>query len=377
MNVYLEALGIGIAGGGRSSILELIASVATSEQIHVVHVWLDCWEPELSASPKIVQHVVPIRNRWLGRIYASAWMAIFARRERPDLIHFTKNHTLPFMPAPCLVTVHDLANLRQSEIFPGWDTFFWRYIQPIALARANRIVAISNTTAKDLFDIYGIPKTKISVIPWSLRPQFFRVDTQAQCDVRTKYAIDGPYIVHVGAISPKKNLTTLVRAVALMRARGYTGRLVLAGPTYHKMGEDRLEEVIRETRMDTSVMALGQIPDGDVPRLLSAADAFAFPSLYEGFGLAPIEAMACGTPVVISEDGGALLEVMGTAAARFSPIRDHEALAAAIFSVIGERRDEFVSRGYALAASFTRASLTKRMIAEYVALHTAYAKRPI
>src|SRR5581483_2420884 len=160
-------------------------------------------------------------------------------------------------------------------------------VQPLALRAATRVVTISHCAAAELAESYRLPPDKLTVVYDSYAP-IFTPTAGDPAAVRRRYAIDGTYVLHVGSISKKKNLTTLVRAFARLRRRGVVDKLVLVGRVYQK----------------------GQ--DGELPGLYRGAAATAFPSLHEGFGMVPIEAMACGTPVVTSR-GGALPEVVGDA----------------------------------------------------------------
>jgi glycosyltransferase involved in cell wall biosynthesis len=170
-------------------------------------------------------------------------------------------------------------------------------------------------------------------VPEGVSARFAPVERpEAIAALRARYGLERPYLLHVGRLDPGKNLRTLLAALAELRDGGAPHDLVLAGPPGWK--NEGFFRLLRELDLEGRVRLLGYVPDADLPALYTAADVFVFPSLYEGFGLPPLEAMACGTPVVASSRS-AMPEVLGDAAVLVDP-RDARALAGAVRRVLDD-----------------------------------------
>jgi len=252
-----------------------------------------------------------------------------------------------------LVTVHDLAFLASPAASSFLSRAWWRYAWPRSLAGAARVVTVSEHTKKDVVSRFSLPEDKVTVIyPYvSFAPA--EVPAEAVRRARERFRLPRRYLLHVGAMHKRKNIVGLVRAFRrLKKEAGIEHALVLAGPR----GWDDAS-VLRETReagLVKDVAFTGFVADEDLPGVYAGADVFVFPSLYEGFGYPPLEAMACGTPVVVS-NVSSLPEVAGEAALLVPP-EDDAALAAAILEVLespglaarlreaGRRRVEMFSR---------------------------------
>jgi glycosyltransferase involved in cell wall biosynthesis len=281
----------------------------------------------------------------------------------PTVYHAT-NYAVPrTRRVPLVLTVHDLALLR----FPELGTpALCRLVAGLrrAAPAARRVIADSRATAGDLRELLGLPGESIRVVHLGCATRFQPVpDTPHRQAVLTRYGIVEPYLLHVGTIEPRKNLPTLVRAFARLRAaRDGPLRLVLAGE--RGWGQEALQRALAADgggRVDV----VGAVAADDLPAVYSAAEIFVYPSLYEGFGLPVVEAMACGTPVVTST-AGALPEVAGDAARCVDP-RDPDALAA----LLGELRDDpeqrrmLAERGRVHAARFTWERCARETFAVY------------
>ena len=310
MRIAIEALGIGQPGGGRTATLVLLQSLLKIDAANHYHVWLSNLEPELVAPHgNLCQHVLPNKQRFLARVLLQALLPAQVRRNGVDLVHFVKNLTVA-VPAKTVVTVYDLSVLTYPNIYPATDRFYWQHIQPRALRGANHLIAISQNTANDLAKYYGLPPQNISLIYPSCQPEYRPHTASEVAVVRQRLGLPEGYVLHVGAISPKKNLTTLLKAFALARQQGYAGHLVLAGPRYTKMRDEALPALAAELGIADVVLFTGAVPQADLPALYASASLFVFPSLYEGFGIAPLEAMACGVPTLVAA-AGATPEVVG------------------------------------------------------------------
>ena len=268
-------------------------------------------------------------------------------RDGAELFH-SPTGTLPiWAPCPQVVTIHDLF----AEIEPRWFTSKigaqLRLTQRRAANKSRRVVAVSIRTKRDLIERFGISESKIDVVHNGVDHSRFKpmeVDGEA---VARRFGVLYPFVLCVGSLMPWRNAPRLLRAVSRLKL----GLLFVGRDIW---GSDPTQRIAAEQGWDWARFA-GYVRDDDLPELYAAARVFAYPSLYEGFGIPPLEAMACGTPVVAS-NAGALPEVLGDAALLVDPY-DENALAQAI-SAAAEDQGALRRRGLEQAArySWTRAA---------------------
>jgi glycosyltransferase involved in cell wall biosynthesis len=267
-----------------------------------------------------------------GRVTAFArdvaWYALGlprrARKERLDVLHCPTYRGPVRSRTPLVVTVHDLAVFRHPEAFNRWSRTYSRAVVPRVLAAARRVIAVSEFTRRELRELLGVPDAKIRVVPNAVGPEF---------DPRGA-ASGGDYVLAVGTLEPRKNLGRLVEAA---RSTGVELRVVGA------RGWGGVEVT------GNGVRWLGDVPDDLLAELYRGAVCVAYPSLYEGFGMPVLEAMACGVPVVTSA-GGATEEVAGGAAVLVDPL-DPASIAAGLEEA-SARRDELGRLGLERARAF-------------------------
>jgi glycosyltransferase involved in cell wall biosynthesis len=283
-------------------------------------------------------------------------------RLRPNLLH-CPDFIPPFRrTCPAVVTVHDLGFLRFPETLTAESRRYYGQVAR-AVKSAERTIAVSEHTARDLVEQLAAPAECIRVVHNGISGWFHPVeDPCALKEVRARYGLDRPFILFVGTLEPRKNLPTLLRAFRVVRQR-HDVSLVLVGrrgwlwePIFDLIGELGVRDYVRIFEDAT---------DEQLPAIHSAATAFAFPSLYEGFGLPPLEAMACGTPTVVA-DTSSLPEVVGDAALLHPPT-DHEALADALRRLLEDEtlRADLRRRGLARAAGFTWEEAARKTLAVY------------
>ena len=260
-----------------------------------------------------------------------------------------------------VVTVHDLAFRLFPETAPH-GTRSWLARIERTLAKASRIIAVSESTRRDLLELYDVDPGLVSVIPLGVDRARFRPSGRDAIDlVRSRFGLNGPYLLYLGGIEPRKNLQSVLVAFARL---GPDVRLVIAGsgvewnPEGPVLLQKALDSLPPEARR--RVVRTGYVSEGDKVALLSGAGALVYPSLYEGFGLPVLEAMACGTPVVTS-DRSSLPEVAGEGALYVDP-GDPEAIAAAIERVLsdGQLRTRLRETGMEQAARFTWEETARR-----------------
>ena len=271
---------------------------------------------------------------------------------KTDLFHATEHLLPPLRATRTVFTFHDAIYALFPEYHLPLNRLFLGSMMPRFLRRADAIIAVSECSKRDAMRLYNVPSEKITVIYEGVNPTLRPIDDLNRiADVRARYAKNQPFILCVSTIEPRKNISALVDALKLLRARGLSHRLLIAGRKgwLYQATFDH----VRESGMERQVDFLDYVPDADLASLLSACDAFVFPSLYEGFGLPPLEAMTCGAPVVCTNTSS-LPEVVGDAALLVNP-RDVGEIADAIERVITDRalHDELRAKGIAQAKKFS------------------------
>lgn len=284
-------------------------------------------------------------------VFEQLGLPLRLRRMRADLVH-TPNCFLP-LARPCMgvVTIHDLA----FEVFPedfaprtGWK---YRTFTPRAARSAQRVICVSGYTANDVVRRYDVDEARVRIVP--------NAPSLPIGDAPLPYEGEGPYLLAVGDLRPKKNLLRLVEAFRRLRGEGLEHRLVLAGVDG---GEG---ERVRDAAGGEPVTLTGYLPDAQMDALMRGADALVHPSLYEGFGLVLVEAMARGVPVLAAR-ATALPETGGDACDYFDPL-DVSEMATAIRRVVDDRAHHalLACRGIARAATLSWATSAALTVAVY------------
>jgi len=269
------------------------------------------------------------------------------RRLAPDLF-FGPAGQLPLgdVGCPSVLTIHDLAIYIRPQWFPSAQPLSTRLVVPRSIERATRLIADSRNTAADIADLFDRRLEEITVIHLGVGPEFHPVPVEELAAVRRRLELPERFILFVGSIEPRKNLPTLLDAWAAVPDRP---DLVIAGAWGWKY------EPIRAhiDRLGSGIHLLGPVDRGDLPGLYNLATALAHPAHYEGFGLTPLEAMACGTPVV-SSTAASLPEVVGDAALLVDP-SDVEGWTAALDRVLHDPglASDLRRRGILRVAEFT------------------------
>ncbi|MBI5303371.1 MAG: glycosyltransferase family 4 protein [Chloroflexi bacterium] len=294
---------------------------------------------------------------------ARLWTPSHHRFERQalslELLPFTLDvlHSPDFIPPsrtrfPGVITVHDLAFLLYPRFLTRESARYYGQVD-IAARQADHIIAVSQSTKRDLIRLLGVPENKVSVIHEAAHPLFAPVtNTEALERTRARYYLTAPFFLFVSTLEPRKNLPTLLRAFRQLRDKyKITATLALVGN--RGWLADEVDRVIAELNLGDTVRFLGGIPNDELVYLYNAAAAFVFPSFYEGFGLPPLEAMACGTPVITS-NVSSLPEVVGDAALLINP-EDVDALAVAMSRVLSDEklRREMRDKGLKRAQGFS------------------------
>jgi glycosyltransferase involved in cell wall biosynthesis len=292
----------------------------------------------------IETHELPARSQTIRMLFG---LPRALRRLRPSLGHFIYV-VPPAYRGPAVVTVQDLSFEWNPGLMGPRDRFMFKTFVPRSARRADRVLAISERTKRDLIEHYGIPERKIVVTPLGVDPTFRPNGTTPDVS---------PYALFVGGIQPRKDPLTAIEALALVDG---DLRLVLVGD--EKRGGGEVRSAIERLGLERRVDFAGYVGHEGLASLYRGAACLVFPSRYEGFGLPVLESMASGTPVVAST-AGAVPEVAGDAAVLVEP-GDPEALAEGIRQALADR-DRFVAAGLARAKEFTWAVTAQRTLEVY------------
>jgi len=285
-------------------------------------------------------------------------------RHNLDLLHSPDFIPLFHRRFRSVITVHDLAFLLYPQLLTRESARYYGQIDQ-AVRSADRIIAVSESTKRDVIRLLGAREERVAVIPEAVNPIYRPLeDRRAVEEVRHRYNLPERFAIFVGTIEPRKNLTAAMRAVRRLKDQHHTELVLAVVGQWGWLYEDVLE-VHRQLHLEDSVRFLGRIPDDDLVALYNAASVLAYPSHYEGFGLPPLEAMACGTPVVVSNTS-ALPEVVRDAGLMVSP-EDDEGLALALLRILSdsELRETLIRRGLQRAADYTVSGMAEKTLALY------------
>lgn len=300
---------------------------------------------DLPDLPNLSVHVLPAASE---RLWTALTFPLAARRDGADLLHV--QYTIPpprLAQRPIVTTVHDISFRLFPEWFPRRHRALLNATVPPSMRRAARVITDSESSRQDILRAYRLADDRVVAIPLGVPEEFLAHRLAAERDdpgrgrsrryVREKYGLDREFILAVGVLQPRKNLHTL--ADAFGRAYSDGGRPLLA--FIGKSGWGTQQEALRAAAARSggaaaasAIRFTGYVPDEDLPQLYRACAVFVHPALYEGFGIPPLEALACGAPTVVS-DAPAMPEVVGEAAL-IVPARDVAAWAAALLRVLKE-----------------------------------------
>jgi glycosyltransferase involved in cell wall biosynthesis len=285
---------------------------------------------------------------------------MFLRGIAPDLVHIPLNRVPLLLMRPYVVTIHDMANLLYDEGRSGFRMQLRRYRFRRGLVRARCVIAVSEATKRDVQNLMGVRPERIRRVYNAPDPGFYARNVHSPEDharILERYQIQHPFLLYAGNVRRHKNIARLIEAFAVLRGQlaehpVYRDlRLVLIGDTISQYPAVR--QAVMKSRMEPLVRFLGFVPFETLRCFYESAAAFVFPSRYEGFGLPPLEAMACGTPVVTSNISS-LPEVVGDAAVLVNPENVFD-IARGIREVLLDQpmREELIRRGHAQAARFS------------------------
>jgi len=299
--------------------------------------------------------------------FAFPW---FVRRLGADVIHIPLNNVPIFIPKPYIVTIHDMSSLMFDYASdPQGRLHLWRFRR--GLLRADRVIAVSGATRRDVLNLMNIPASRVLKIYNAIDPGFLTIESDAKKrqEVLDRYQIDYPYLLYAGSVNPRKNVARIVEALALLRQdlvehpKYKDLRLVIIGDQMSKY--PALRRAVHQSRVKDVVRFLGFVKREELKVFYQQAEVFVFPSLYEGFGLPPLEAMALGTPVV-SSGVSALPEVVGDAAMIVKPENVFD-IARGVREVLLDDglRSDLIAKGYQQVKRFSWYDTARQVLETY------------
>jgi glycosyltransferase involved in cell wall biosynthesis len=359
MHIGIDAHAIGAQQGGNETyIRNLIKSLVEVDRENRYTIYLANaraaveWENgDARRHPNLSVRLLPPPT---PLVRVPVYLAYELRRRPVDVLH-VQYTAPPFCPVPVVATIHDLAFEHLPETFTRRGSFQLKLTVRRTARRAARIATVSEFSRQDLIETYKLPPERV-VVTYNGVESHFTTEPGSPDEggeIRRRFGITRDFLLAVGSLQPRKNLVRLIRSYSRLRSEseGFDHQLVIVGRKLWLADEIFAE--VKVERWAGDVIMTGYVDDQDLPALYRAATAFVYPSLFEGFGLPPVEAMACGTPVVTSNTSS-LPEVAGDAALLIDPL-DEGALAEALLQVVNDRplRAALREKGIAQARKFT------------------------
>lgn len=367
MRIAIDAHSIGAKlGGNESYAVNLIEGLARIDEVNDYTLYVTTAEAHDRFHQRWPNFKVRTTLPHTPLIRIPLTLSAELRKHPVDVLHvqFTAP---PFCPCPVVVSIHDLSFEHLPHTFHRRSRTQLRLTVRHSAKRAAHILTLSEHTRRDVIDTYGIDPARITAIPLAAPRHFSPVEDNRELQrVRHTYGIDGPYILSVGSIQPRKNLARLINAYASLRGKNIEAelpKLVLVGKNAWLY--DETMRALAQTGLRESVILTGYVPESDLPALYSGALCFIYPSYFEGFGLPPLEAMKCGAPVIVGNQTS-LPEVVGDAALTVDPF-DVASIEAAIEKLVNDSdlRQELSFKGRSRAETFDWRETARRTLQIY------------
>ncbi len=313
--------------------------------------------------------VVPVGRNFPNRsLWIQLMLPSIVARLRPRLCHFTNSLAPLSLSCPFVITVYDMSLFLFPRLQPRRSLVLVRSILPIVAKKAAALITASHSAMADIVSVLRVPADKVRVVYAAPSDEFRVIDCTAELNrVRHKYRLDEAFVLAVSTLEPRKNLVRLVKAFESLHRQGRKERLVLAGQLGWRY--QPLLKQIEQSGLRETVRLLGYVPSEDLPAIYNLARAVAFPSIYEGFGLPIVEAMACGTPVITS-NLSSMAELGAEAALLVNPFNEEEIRQGLLRILTDESlREELRAAGLQRAATFS----WKRAAEETAAVYQSVA----
>jgi glycosyltransferase involved in cell wall biosynthesis len=375
MHIGIDAHAIGAQQGGNETyIRNLITALAELDQTHEYTLYFSVAAAAEVWRNRYANFAVRLLPPPTPLVRVPLALALELRRRPVDVLH-VQYTAPPFCPAPVVTTIHDLAFEHLPETFTRRGKAQLRLTVRRTARHAAHILTVSEFSRQDIIKTYHLPPGKITVTHNGCEAQFTPQPAAEReaATIKQKFGIARDYLLAVGSLQPRKNLVRLLRAYAQLREQqpDFQLQLVIVGRQLWLY-----QEILREIRQQNfvaDVIVTGYASDADLPALYRSAVALLYPSLFEGFGLPPLEAMACGTPVITS-NSSSLPEVVGDAALLVNPYDESE-LAQAMWRITNDAalRSQLSQAGLQQAKRFTWAAAAEKTWAVYQAIIEQYS----
>jgi len=284
--------------------------------------------------------------------------------KKVDILHSLQQTTPLIGSFKRVVTFHDMTIFLFPEKHTTARKFLYSFLMPLSAKKADKLIADSLSTKNDMIKFLDIISEKINVVYLAANPVFGLRNTKNAGDVLERYGIKNKFILYVGTLEPRKNVIGLINAYQrLVVKNGIAHRLVIVGKKGWQF--QPIFETVKKMRLDQNIIFTGYVPDDDLADIYNAADIFVYPSLYEGFGIPPLEAMACGVPTITS-NVSSLPEVAGNACILINP-NDTEEIEQSVFKLLmtEKLRQNMREMGLSRSKEFSRKKLADGTIATY------------
>jgi len=349
-----------------------VAALAPSEEFQVVSqipFVIDGSSCDLQNLSFVQQPVNPITKHWW-----TVGLPLFLRTNSIDLFHGTNYDVPVWGGCPTVITIHDLSLFLFPETHEQRRVRRARRRLPTMARLATRIIVPTESVKQEACEHLSIRSEKIAVIPSAPRKCFFPMPREEAKETLTRLGIEDSFLLYVGTIEPRKNLLTLVRALEeIHKHTELRPQLIIAGQTGWLSGD--LFDYVKRSRLNDKVLLTGYLDDEDLRALYSSCSVMSYPSFYEGAGLPPLEAMACGAPV-ITTTARAIVETVGDGALLHEPT-DYQSLSQQITELMidSKARDELIRRGSRRAAEFTWARAAQLTYQTYLDAMSTWSKQ--
>lgn len=311
---------------------------------------------EMFGEKSSIQYIL-MKNKFLSLGEQIELPRILNKYSHKAIFHSPSYVSSPFIKIRSIMTIHDLNHLRFPQFYTPFHKYYYNYIVKPSANKASKILTVSNFSRMELLEWLKCNNDKI-ICTYNGIDEAFRVikDKNVLKSVKEKYKLPDKFILYVGNQKPHKNLQTIIKSMKYID----DVKLVINGK-----GNEFINNCIKESMVEDKVLKIGFIEEKDLPKVYNLATVFVFPSLYEGFGLPPLEAMACGCPAIVS-NASSLPEVVGEAGLKVDPL-DDKGFADAINKVIKDDvlREQLICEGLERVSKYSWNSLVEDTIKIY------------
>ncbi|MFN3420414.1 MAG: glycosyltransferase family 4 protein [Armatimonadota bacterium] len=347
--------------GDRTYLLNLLRQFAQMDLSHQFFLFSDQWGELPFKLPSNFRPV--LLPKISHRLYTAILLPRACSAYRVDLLHVQYIAPL-FSPCPIVTTVHDVHWRRFPETFPIKDRVMMEIFLPLTFYKASVVITDSMASRSDLMQFFRVPSSKLRVIYLAAEERFFvRLSESERQTTLRRYGLTEGYVLFVGVLQPRKNLERLLHAFALLRPKVECQPLVVVGKLGWKT--QRLLQLVNELKLRGCVKFTGYVPDEDLPAIYQGAKIFAYPALWEGFGLPVLEAMASGVPVLTSATSS-LSEIADDAAVLVDPL-SVKSIFEGLYQLLTDEKlqDELRQRGLERAQQFSWLKTAKETLQVY------------